>query len=236
VTKKILPITGAVVITIILTSTLRPLAFIEALAQPSSLCQTFRETGKTLCGRFLAYWQQNGGLRQFGYPLSEPFTEISELDAKQYTVQYFERAVFEMHPENKPPNDVLLSQLGRLRFDNRYPNGPPGPPYATNLPLYPGARSVQVVYPTNSEVLNSTTFVTTDKGSDVLLFYKEILFKSGWALVAEKPNHLEFLFPRTEGAPIYFFWVDVEPIRGGLTNVKLELWVDGVDVVGPSPP
>ena len=79
----------------------------------------FAETGKRVGGKFLAYWQQNGALAQQGYPLSDEFTEKSELDGKEYRVQYFERAVFEMHPENQPPYDVLLSQLGTLRRQER---------------------------------------------------------------------------------------------------------------------
>ena len=54
----------------------------------------------------------NGGLPQFGYPLSEELTETLE-DGKPYTVQYFERARFEYHPENPAPYDVLLGQFGR---------------------------------------------------------------------------------------------------------------------------
>ena len=77
----------------------------------------FPETGKTLGGRFREYWERNGGLAQQGYPISEEFKETSALDGKVYTVQYFERAVFEYHPENEPPNDVLLSQLGKYRLD-----------------------------------------------------------------------------------------------------------------------
>jgi hypothetical protein len=34
-------------------------------------------------------------------------------DGNVYTVQYFERARFEYHPENAPPYDVLLGQFGR---------------------------------------------------------------------------------------------------------------------------
>ncbi|HEX8597424.1 MAG TPA: hypothetical protein VF952_02810 [Chloroflexia bacterium] len=92
-------------------------------AQPD--CHTFPETGKSVCGQFLEYWQQNGGLAQQGYPISEPFQEKSDIDGKTYTVQYFERAVFESHPENQPPYDVLLSLLGALRFKEKYPNGAP---------------------------------------------------------------------------------------------------------------
>ena len=62
----------------------------------------------------------DGGLTQQGYPISEEFTEISPLDGKPYLVQYFERAVFEYHPENKAPYDVLLSQLGTLRYRDKY--------------------------------------------------------------------------------------------------------------------
>jgi hypothetical protein len=80
----------------------------------------FPETGKRVGGKFLDYWQKNGGLAQQGYPISEEFQEKSDLDGKTYIVQYFERAVFEMHLENAPPYDVLLSQLGTLRYKEKY--------------------------------------------------------------------------------------------------------------------
>ena len=35
----------------------------------------FSQTGHTLRGKFLDYWEQNGGLSQFGYPLTEEFFE-----------------------------------------------------------------------------------------------------------------------------------------------------------------
>lgn len=78
----------------------------------------FTETGKTLGGRFRVYWEQNGGLAQQGYPISEELEEVSLLNGKKYRVQYFQRAVFEYHPENTPPYDVLLAQLGTFRFKN----------------------------------------------------------------------------------------------------------------------
>ena len=67
-------------------------------------------------GKFLDYWEQHGGLAQQGYPISDEFQEKSDLDGKTYTVQYFERAVFELHPENQAPYDVLLSQLGTSEY------------------------------------------------------------------------------------------------------------------------
>ena len=63
----------------------------------------------------------HGGLAQQGYPISDEFTEVSDLNGKPYTVQYFERAVFEKHPENQPPFDVLLSLLGTFRYKQKYP-------------------------------------------------------------------------------------------------------------------
>lgn len=84
---------------------------------------SFSQTGKKLGGSFLKYWQDHGGLAQNGYPLSDEFTEVSDLDGKPYTVQYFERSVFEWHPENAPPYNVLLSQLGRYRWDDKYGTG-----------------------------------------------------------------------------------------------------------------
>ncbi len=72
----------------------------------------FPETGHNLGGRFLAYWQRNGDLAQFGFPLTDEVTQPLEGGAT-YQVQYFERARFEYHPENQAPYDVLLGQFGR---------------------------------------------------------------------------------------------------------------------------
>jgi len=72
----------------------------------------FPETGHNVGPRFAAYWEAHGGLAQFGFPLSEPFEQTLE-SGETYTVQYFERARFEYHPENAAPYDVLLGQFGR---------------------------------------------------------------------------------------------------------------------------
>ncbi len=93
----------------------------------------FSETGKRLGGIFLRYWQEHGGLIQQGYPISDEFTEVSALDGKPYTVQYFERAVravFEYHPENRGTQyEVLLTQLGTINLAARSDYLPlPAPP------------------------------------------------------------------------------------------------------------
>ncbi|HEX5506653.1 MAG TPA: DUF4232 domain-containing protein [Thermomicrobiales bacterium] len=74
----------------------------------------FQATGHNVAPDFDAYWQQHGGLDQFGYPLTEEIHET--LDGHDYVVQYFERARFERHPENPAPWNIELGQFGRRIF------------------------------------------------------------------------------------------------------------------------
>jgi|GEM_PF-5992876 len=97
----------------------------DGTVRAQSTSHIFPETGKTVNGKFLEYWRQHGGLPQQGYPISEELQEKSDTDGKTYTVQYFERAVFELHPENTAPNDVLLSLLGVFLYKEKYPKGAP---------------------------------------------------------------------------------------------------------------
>lgn len=92
---------------------------------PGNGSRAFPETGKSVTGIFLDYWNAHGGLPQQGYPISDLITEVSDLNGKPYAVQYFERAVFEYHPENQPPYNVLLSQLGTFQYRKKYPAGAP---------------------------------------------------------------------------------------------------------------
>lgn len=71
----------------------------------------FPQTQHTLRGEFRRYWEQNGGLAIFGYPISEPFTERT-VDGANVTVQYFQRHRLELRPENPPPYQILLSRIG----------------------------------------------------------------------------------------------------------------------------
>ena len=70
-----------------------------------------------------------------GYPISAARPERSAINGKVYTTQYFERSVFELHPENARPFDVLLSLIGVLAYREKYPNGAPGQ-RANNDPGY----------------------------------------------------------------------------------------------------
>ncbi len=89
----------------------------------------FPETGHNVRGEFKNYWDRNGGLAVFGFPISEEFTE--QTPEGSFTVQYFERQRFEFHPEKAAPYNVLLGRLGdsvlRDRGDDwfNFPKGQP---------------------------------------------------------------------------------------------------------------
>ncbi|HBY45322.1 MAG TPA: hypothetical protein DEU95_06370 [Chloroflexi bacterium] len=73
---------------------------------PAGDYREFPEAGHGIGGGFLWFWEHNGGLPIFGFPLTDEIAEDGQ------TVQYFERAVFEYHPENDEPYRVLLRRLG----------------------------------------------------------------------------------------------------------------------------
>ena len=166
-----------------------------AAAQPG--CQTFPQTGQTVCGKFLTYWNEHGGLAQQGYPISGEFREVSDLDHKPYTVQYFERAVFEHHPENQPPYDVLLAQLGTYRSQQKYPDGIPAasPTPADawsllrqrplNLPaVIPGRPCpigpAQSVSPAFGTALGTGPIYPVGLGVEAVLTYSSASFPAPW--------------------------------------------------------
>jgi hypothetical protein len=71
----------------------------------------FPETGHYIYPPFQSYWKRFGGLEVFGYPITEKRVENG------LTVQYFERARFEDHPENadKIPNWDQLDKPTKLK-------------------------------------------------------------------------------------------------------------------------
>jgi hypothetical protein len=81
---------------------------------------SFDTYGHTIAEGFKAFWEANGGLAAFGYPITEEFREVNPADGKEYTVQYFERARFEYHHEFKGTSyEVQLGLLGRRTLEGR---------------------------------------------------------------------------------------------------------------------
>jgi hypothetical protein len=88
-----------------------PVGPVAQSSDPSN--RFFSETGHNVPSPFASYWDANGGLERFGYPLTEAFMEVSETDGGTYVTQYFERARFEYHPEYAGTQyEVLLGLLG----------------------------------------------------------------------------------------------------------------------------
>ncbi|MCL5961133.1 MAG: cellulase family glycosylhydrolase [Chloroflexi bacterium] len=73
----------------------------------------FPEASHSLSFGFKNFWDAHGGLPIFGFPISEEFDERNPDNGQTYTVQYFERARFEYHPEFAgTPYEVELGRLG----------------------------------------------------------------------------------------------------------------------------
>lgn len=76
---------------------------------------------------FRDYWERNGGLPVFGYPISPALPEQTADGV--YTVQHFERGRLEYHPAAPAPYTVQLGRLGadRLAQLGRAPAPPTRP-------------------------------------------------------------------------------------------------------------
>jgi hypothetical protein len=90
------------------------------MARPATVAagdeRCFPQTGQCISGRFREYWEQNGGLSIFGYPITPARNEVNADTGQTYLTQWFERNRFELHPENAAPYDVLLGRLGADRL------------------------------------------------------------------------------------------------------------------------
>ncbi len=89
------------------------------VAIPDNLpaCRSFPEADHAVCYAFEEFFETNGGIGQFGYPISG--FEIHD----GWISQYFQRALFEWHPENPPGERVVLANLGSrfFNFNNEDP-------------------------------------------------------------------------------------------------------------------
>ncbi|HTP09674.1 MAG TPA: hypothetical protein VMP08_15565 [Anaerolineae bacterium] len=90
------------------------------LSAQSQAEQYFPETGHTVRGEFLDYFNAHGGLRIFGFPITEEFT----LNGR--TVQYFQRARLELLPEKPVGQRIQLGALGEELGKDTPPQPSPG--------------------------------------------------------------------------------------------------------------
>src|SRR5438270_8051419 len=100
------------------------LSLLPAMASPAGAQGNSRTiNGRVVYGRFLEEWSKQGSEQNNvyvnGLPITDVRNEISLTDGKTYSTQWFERARFEAHPENKAPYDVLFGLLGVTLSEGR---------------------------------------------------------------------------------------------------------------------
>ncbi len=188
-----------------------------ARAAPLPEQRYFAETGHNLGGRFLAYWSTNGGLMQFGFPLTEELPETLLEDGNRYTVQWFERGRLELHPENPAPDTVLLAQFGRFAL-------------ARNDQIF-GERGFALLYSGNEHVRRvlgvvapypyrgPSQYLGFERGAMLLQYGRVYLFCS------ERPPGEDHLVPRVR---IYSNWRP-EPDPGVSPAPPPGLFLPGAD-------
>lgn len=193
---------------------------------PGGGSKTFSETGKTVTGLFLSYWNTHGGLEQQGYPITNAYSEVNDADGQTYVTQYFERARFEYHPESADPKfKVLLGLVGREIYGLKQSAGGgggtgdtggggttiPGPTTATNTLSVPGWT--QMVVTTNNIVFfynaanghGATARLNPDGSLTVLQKFPDAAtgntaFSTGVTTMAAGPNNLLLSYQRANGA------------------------------------
>ena len=145
-------------------------------------CRVFAETGHAVCGDILKAWRANGlqidgkkavseaeSLALFGMPLSGLMTETLS-DGKQYQVQWFERARFELHPQNPAPYNVLLGLLGNEVGYDETLNDRPLNEYSLQITDFPtGMTATTYEYYTNE-----TAAETWENPTTALAIFKQV--------------------------------------------------------------
>lgn len=86
----------------------------------------FSETGHHLSGVFRKFFEERGSIEIFGYPRTEAFIEDG------ITVQYFQRARFELHPDKLgTPYEVQFTLIGSILAKERGSVFPKAEPFTT---------------------------------------------------------------------------------------------------------
>lgn len=124
-----------------------------AAADPST--QYFDATGHNVGGPFLQFYKAHGGLDIFGYPRTEAIQDHGQ------TVQYFQRARMELHPELAgTPYEISLTLLGdQVTADRR--------PFPTVAPFQNSADRVYFPQTKHSLSLGFLRYFNTRGGLDV---------------------------------------------------------------------
>jgi hypothetical protein len=172
-------------------------------------CRYFAETKHNVCADILAAWRANGldlgepgisegeSLALFGLPLSGVIDETLS-DGRSYRVQYFERARFELHPENQPPYNVLLGLLGNEVRGSGQPAQPAPQPAPTPSPTpqpapQPGAGGDCPTPPSSSAPNTPIAIIAVDKRAETVTIQNvsgTTVDVSNWTICSVRGNQL----------------------------------------------
>ena len=88
---------------------------------PPPQCYDADHRGQCIAWEFTDYWERNGGLDVFGYPITGIACEYNQASGNKYYTQWFERRRLEIHPELPSRYYISEGLLGveRLRAIER---------------------------------------------------------------------------------------------------------------------
>jgi hypothetical protein len=182
-----------------------------SVAGKSTNCQNFSETGFQVCYAFLDFFRENGGVEQFGLPISNFEYKYGRI------VQYFQNARFEWYPELPSKHRVKLADLGSEFF---YTVGEPPIKQERNEILQDVIGLGVRAFPQSA--------VTTLVGSQTIyvLVQDQNLFPVPGAQVeglVEFPSGSEkrYQAPETDANGVTSFSFDVETIKPGRAFVQI---------------
>ncbi len=145
----------------------------------------YDESGHSVSGAFLAFFDAHGGIAIFGFPITEPFE-----DAGGRVVQYFQRARFEWDAENE------TVRLGNLGLELRAPE-PPKPPEAFS----PAER----YFPETGQAVGWEFRAFYEANGDRAIFGLPItglLIEGDWVVQYFERARFEWRYPETPDRPV----------------------------------
>jgi hypothetical protein len=176
-----------------------PFTFPKSAAQPN--CRFFPETQHNVCGDILNAWHASGlefdgrkgkseaeNVALFGLPLSD--LQAEAIEGRSYQVQWFERARFELHPENQPPYTVLLGLLGNEVAAPISPSVVPSQPTPRPLPA-PSFNNCQADPNLDTAPNYPVQIIGVDKGAETVTLKNvgpDAIDLSGWHMCSVRGN------------------------------------------------
>jgi|GEM_PF-264552 len=138
-------------------------------AQPSPGANTlfrryFSETGHSIIYAFLSFFDKNGGVDLFGYPISDYGAE----NGRGRIGQYFQRAKLEWYPELAPEQHVQLADLGSIHFDLLAEQGKVDPARKKPVPPPGTIRDVPLSLKVSATTKDT---ITSRRGTQTLYVY-----------------------------------------------------------------